>query len=368
MTTESITPQQNVSDIVEAEALAWVVQLTGDEDITEKDLVAFREWINRSPAHGVEINELAEIWGDLNILTTMDEPIRQADKISKQLRKQYARKIWRRRFTIPTLILCSAIVFSIMGRGHFIHRFNSSTIQSASVNIPIVFKSSIGEQQKQTLADGSTITLNTDSHIEVDFTANQRNVRLIKGEALFVVAHDASRPFLVFAKDGIVRAVGTEFSVHILEKGIDVLVAEGSVELSTLSPTKPRPKPRHEAIQAQVLPVKMAHLGIINAGHSAKIVNAKASIEVVSADMIDAELSWQNGLLTFTGQPLEEVIAEVSRYTQLNIILEDVELKKIRIGGVFKSGETDVLFRTLEASFAIRIEATDDYVRIMPKL
>ena len=80
----------SASSLVEAEALAWIAQLNGD-DISEKDLAAFREWVNRSPAHQKEIKELSELWTGLNVLTVMDEPIRQADKLSKQLRKNKAR-------------------------------------------------------------------------------------------------------------------------------------------------------------------------------------------------------------------------------------------------------------------------------------
>lgn len=337
------------SSLVESEALAWIAQLNGD-DISEKDLAAFREWVNRSPAHQKEIKELSELWSGLNILTTMDEPIRQADKVSKQLRKSRARKDWKRRIILPAFagaMAMSVIIVPTM----LMTDTNAPSKYEATVNVPLVFKTAKGEQQTHSFEDGSIITLNTNSYIEVDFTEGQRDVRLLKGEALFSVAHDEKRPFLVFANNGIVRAVGTEFSVHIKNNALDILVSEGSVELSTLKPTKPTLTPTKKSTSV----TKVASLGIIKAGHVAQVKDSKASIALVSNEAINAELSWRVGRLEFTGEGLEEAIAEYTRYTDLNIIISDPELKTINLGGSFPTGELDLFFRTLELQFGIKV-------------
>ena len=350
----NIDETSETSSVVESEALAWIAQLNGD-DVSEKDLAAFREWVNRSPAHQKEIKELSELWTGLNVLTVMDEPIRQADKVSKQLRKNHARKHWKRRFVLPALVgalAMSAIMVSPLLRGDDIQ---SSTYE-ANMSVPLVFKTAKGESQTHSLEDGSVITMNTDSHIEVDFTQGQRDVRLLKGEALFSVAHDERRPFLVFANDGIVRAVGTEFSVHIKGNVFDVLVSEGAVELSTLKPTKPA----SAKVSLSSRATKVASLGIIKAGHAAQVKDSKASIAIVSNDVIDAELSWRVGRLEFTGEGLEEAIAEYTRYTDLNIIITDPELKTIKLGGAFPTGELDLFFKTLEVQFGIKVSQSAD--------
>ena len=337
------------SSVVESEALAWIAQLNGD-DVSEKDLAAFREWVNRSPAHQKEIKELSELWDGLNILTVMDEPIRQADKVSRQLRQNQARKDWRRRIILPALGGAMAMSFLVTSPLWRTTDIDNSTYV-AQMSVPLVFKTAKGEHQTHSLEDGSVITMNTDSHIEVDFTQGQRNVRLLKGEALFSVEHDEKRPFLVFANDGIVRAVGTEFSVHIKDDFIDVLVSEGSVELSTLKPTKPI----STTTTAPIKSTKVASLGIIKAGHAAQVKDSKASIAIVSTDMIDAGLSWRAGRLEFTGEGLEEAIAEYARYSDLNIIISDPELKDIRLGGSFPTNKLDLFFTTLEVQFGIKV-------------
>lgn len=358
--TPTYPPHTPASDNVEAEALAWVVQLNGDE-VTEKDLLAFREWVRRSPAHEREVRELAKIWSDLNILTAMDEPIREADKIYKGLRRSSRLKYWRPRLAIGGGVLAAILAvstISILPRT----AVNDAPIVAAHVSVPIVFKSEIGEQQKHILDDGSDITLNTNSHIEIDFSKTQRTVRLLKGEALFSVAHEESRPFLVFADEGIVRAVGTEFSVRLKDEAIGVIVSEGSVELSALSPTKPNIRP---VLGQEDKTTKVASLGVITAGQSAKIQDAKASVSLQSIEQIKAKHSWQDGNLTFVGEPLQYVVDEVGRYTDLTIIIDDPALASRAFGGVLKIGKTEQLFRVLKAQYGIEaISESDTVIRL----
>src|SRR6202042_1912925 len=90
----------------------------------------------------------------------------------------------------------------------------------------------VGQQRNVTLADGSIVTLNTNTILETDLSRSVRQIYLRKGEAHFQVAHDRSRPFLVHAGDAVVRAVGTEFEVRLREdKHVEVLVNEGRVEV-----------------------------------------------------------------------------------------------------------------------------------------
>lgn len=346
------TPE--ASSVVESEALAWIAQLNGD-DVSEKDLAAFREWVNRSPAHQKEIKEISELWMGLNVLTVMDEPIRQADKVSKRLRKSTARKHRKRRIIIPAL--AGAMAMSLLMISPLLRSDDTAgSTYEANMNVPLVFKTAKGEHQTHSLEDGSVITMNTDSHLEVDFTQGQRDVRLLKGEALFSVAHDERRPFLVFANDGIVRAVGTEFSVHIKDNAIDVLVSEGSVELSTLEPTKPA----SVTSQATASVTKVASLGIIKAGHTAQIKNSQASISNVSEDVIDAELSWRVGRLDFAGEGLEEAIEEYTRYSDLKIIITDPRIKDIRLGGSVPIGQPDKFLSYLEVSLGLKVERAEN--------
>ncbi len=332
------------SSPIESEALAWIAQLDGD-NVSEKDLTAFREWVNRSPAHAKEIRELNSLWGELNVLTDMVEPIAEADAVSRQLRRREHFRTWRRRWALPVGALASLALISI-AVSNYQKDSRPDIVQTAQVKLPKIYQTRIGEHQKYILADGSKVTLNTGSRLEVDFRDDQRRVRLLKGEVLFDVAHDASRPFLVFAGDGIVRAVGTAFVVYLQGNEFDVIVSEGAVELSSVLPT-----PATEVREPNSK--KLASLGIVKAGHKAKYENAAASIATLSDVEMTTKMSWQNGLITFNGETLEEVIQEVKRYTELKIEIRDIELKTLQVGGVFKSGDTESVFANLKANFNI---------------
>ncbi len=344
------------SSLVESEALAWIAQLNGD-NISEQDLAAFREWVNRSPAHQREIKELSQLWSGLNYLTTMDEPIRRADSVAKQLRKRQSRRVWFKRAIVPVCSFAIALIV-VFGLPNVPTMSTDSILSSEEVrlNVPVFLKTEKGEFQVYTLEDGSKITLNTNSHIEVNFSKSQRDVRLLKGEAFFSVAHDEKRPFLVFANDGIVRAVGTAFSVHLKDDGINVLVSEGSVELSAIEPILPTSIMNYASDES----AQMTSLGIIKAGHSAKIADRQASISIVSNETISSELSWRSGRLDFTGEGLEEAIKEYTRYTDQDIKIIDSEIKDIRVGGSFPTGETDLFFKTLELQFGIKVEKVEE--------
>ena len=345
------SPKTTISDNVEAEALAWIAQLDGD-NISEKDLDAFREWVSRSPAHASEIRKLNLFWDELNILTNMAEPIAQADALSRQLRRESTRK-WRYGMggMVAVAMLAGIFILPVFYRQNVP---DQQPIETTSVQIPKIYKAEIGEQQTHTLPDGTVVILNTDSHIEVDFLEDQRRVRLLHGEVLFDVTHDPTRPFLVFAGDGIVRAVGTAFSVRLNGDRVDVVVSKGSVELSSV-----RPESTKKMINDTL---KIASIGIVKAGNAAQIENLSATIETMTENDIRAKLSWQNGLITFRGETLEEVIQEISRYTELDIQLRNPELKNLRLGGVFKSGDLDGLYAILKTNFGISTTIVDNKV------
>jgi hypothetical protein len=92
-----------------------------------------------------------------------------------------------------------------------------------------VYATGIGEQRTVTLSDGSTVELNSQSRLRVAFHPHERDVELLEGQALFHVAHDRTRPFLVQSEGAKVRAVGTQFDVYRKSDGTVITVVEGRV-------------------------------------------------------------------------------------------------------------------------------------------
>jgi transmembrane sensor len=230
-----------------------------------------------------------------------------------------------------------------------------------------IYVTSIGEHSSHTLDDGSVLTLNSNSQVEVNYTQNKRVINLLRGEAHFDVTSDPNRPFEVYAGNRMIKAVGTAFSVYRLENDIKVLVTEGKVDLAIIESTLlvlPESSPEdsitlEQKLAASQLENTVTVIASLEAGQSISIPISSKSfdtpvVKYAQGDLV-RKLSWLDGRLVFAGESLEEVVAEVSRHTPLLIEVTDPELRKLRIGGQFQVGETDALFDVLESGFGIKI-------------
>ena len=199
---------------------------------------------------------------------------------------------------------------------------------AAGIGVVAVMVPAVGAQQYSTakgeirsvpLVDGSVIWLNTDSKVRVDYSNAHRGVLLVAGEALFDVAKDRSRPFVVRADDMSVRAVGTSFSVSRLAgQPIEVLVREGIVDMGRRS--------------ASTAPVRL------NAGARATAAGAgPVRVSVPGDNAVLRSLSWSKGLLDFDGTTLSEAAATFARYSDQRIVIDDPEIARRSVTGLFSS-------------------------------
>lgn len=319
---------------IEVEACAWIAQLDGKTP-SRQDLAAFREWINRSPQHREEITRLAGLWGDLNVLTALAPP-------SKTPARPY-----RNHFLLGTAIIAVCVVLITVVAVLDNHPSMSAAGQNQ------LYSTRVGEQKSVTLADGTKVLLNTDSRVQASYSPQQREVHLLQGEAFFEVAHNAARPFLVYAGANVVRAVGTAFTVRLQKHDVEVVVTDGTVEISAIANTG-------DVAAAQSHSKPIFRLADIKAGQSAAFNQEVESIQSIKPPEIERKLSWREGVLTFSGEPLEQVVDEVSRYTPVTIVISDPAIRKIRIGGYFKVGETDAMLEALETSFGVRVSRVND--------
>lgn len=203
-----------------------------------------------------------------------------------------------------------------------------------------------GEVRVVPLSDGSVITLNTDSAVAVRYSGNLRAISLTRGEALFDVAKDPSRPFVVSAGDVKVRAVGTSFTVRRLEDmPVRVLVQEGVVEVA-----------RRSAQTAK--PIRLA------ANMRAVADAAGPRIDPVSPTDVGRELAWRQGRIAFEGQPLAEAAAEFSRYSDTRIVIEDPRLAREEISGMFQANDPVGFGRAVAEALGTRVEVTENQVRL----
>lgn len=342
------------SEAISSEACAWIAQLeTGA--LTPHDLSAFREWVGRSPRHAAEIQRLAHLAEDVNLVAGMQQPLELAiESFQPMLAAQ-------RRRGMRWLTVAAAVLIAVAGL------FIALDLRQAPQ--PLLIATALGDYRTETLPDGSVVKLNSNSQIEVNYSRDLRRVRLLKGEAFFTVAHDEKVPFLVFAQEKYVRAVGTAFSVRMSGADLAVLVTDGVVELNDSVATLP---------QAGSAPVHSPSVGAasppgvrLRAGQGMTIALEEevrpevAAVVALSEREVQRTLAWREGLLDFTRTPLEEVVAEVSRHTALQIEIADPSLRELQFDGMFRVGQVDELLVALGEAFQIKVERIgDDRVRL----
>jgi transmembrane sensor len=199
--------------------------------------------------------------------------------------------------------------------------------------LPNEYRTGLGEQRSVVLDDGSIVNLNTSSQIEVDYGEQRRLIRLVNGEALFNVVHDAERPFDVAVGDIIVRAVGTQFNVDLRTDRTTVTVVEGKVRVSSARDGAQGDSPGSGVGSRQPLD---------------ELVVAAQRIVVTHAGLGTPEpvrnvapvTAWTQRQLIFESRPLSEVAAEFNRYNRRPILIESAALRSQQVTGVFQANDS----------------------------
>jgi transmembrane sensor len=217
---------------------------------------------------------------------------------------------------------------------------------------PERYASGIGEMRRIALADGSVLLLNTDSEVFVRLTKQQREIQLVRGEALFEVAHDQSRPFVVLANVARVRAVGTAFAVRIQGTRVEVTVTEGVVEVADPVVTTP--------LDARVRRVAAHERAFIASAQPPKV-------EAVATGEVERQFAWREGRVSFEGESLQTAVAEINRHNRRQIVVTDPKLASMPIIGVFRTTDLQGFAAAAAAALNARVIAEGDIIRLQPE-
>ena len=364
----NITPLDQ-PESVQAQASAWLAKLDGDEPSTQ-DLRAFKQWVNENPAHIAAFEKVAAAWDELNILTRLPSLLQQR-QLQEHQQAQQERQQQPRPQLMPErqaslswryLAVAATLVIGLM----VTVQQNLLTPQHA------IYATAVGEQKTVTLPDNSVVQLNTNSRIAFDYRDDVRALYLYQGEAHFTVAKNPERPFEVYAGAGLVRAIGTAFSVMLARSSsdINVIVTEGVVEIAP-EVTPPaaaalaiKPTANTSANPDGISLAAATQNQRVTAGNAVVFNRSQVqAVQKMAADEMQQRLAWQQGLLIFSGDRLEDVVAEISRYTDTKIIIKSDAANNLRIGGQFKVADTRAIFSALEKGFGLKAEyATNSLV------
>lgn len=294
-------------------ALAWFVRMQSGET-TQAERLAHARWLAEADAHRQEYRKLEGLWADFDaIARPVIEPVDRS----------------RRRFLVGSAAgLAASLVGVAAWQGGYLGSLGD-------------FSTGTGEQRTIRLADGSQVTLDADSAIDVGFDAHTRRVHLLQGRAFFDVAADKARPFSVEASKGVATALGTRFSVHRRETFVTVDVEESAVSVvapdaSTIVLTAPES-------------LSYSQRGIAQVG--------RIDTEVAAA--------WRHGKLIFEDQPLGQVIEDVNRYRHGSIRIYGDGLQALRVSGIFDMANPDGVLDTITRTLPISAYRLTDYFVVL---
>ena len=221
----------------------------------------------------------------------------------------------------------------------------------AALPDPVRFYTAKGEVRSETLSDGTIITLGPVSALAVLMTEDKRSVTLRAGEAFFDVARDESRPFVVAANDAEVRVLGTVFEVRRRPTTVEVGVAEGEVEVSVpLQLGEFRQKDRSNALrQRQTL----------QAGQRLAAFSETGLGPVSDADP-KAVGSWRVGSLDYTRASLADVLADASRFSDINITIGDPDIADLQVTATIDPKKLDAALDVLSLALPVEFKRLSD--------
>jgi len=226
----------------------------------------------------------------------------------------------------------------------------------------------IGEHRTIPLADGSRISMNTKTRLHVRYSAHARDIDLIEGEALFVVARDPLRPFRVHARRTIVEALGTEFSVYLGNSGTKIAVTQGQVKVfENFNPTPIILNP-NGLLWTDTSTSELARAPeglVVSAGYEARVsrdsfTDFEVETRRVDLEELERHLAWVNGNLFFNGETLSEAIDEFNRYNWRKLKVIDPAIHDLQLGGEFETTNVDGFIEALNKLYGIRAMSLAD--------
>lgn len=328
----SASPHTGEPEEISAAAARWVARR--DAGLDTAGQAELERWLRADPRHPAAFSRFAQAWSSLD---------RPGAPILREL-GQRARGRRRRRLRAAVAVLVVGITTGLWWQWKMPARHAFVPVASATAYIV---------PETRVLPDGSRVDLRESAEIEVRFApSGPRRVALLRGEAHFAVAKDASRPFVVESGGVRVRAVGTAFSVQHGANEIEVLVTEGRVAIESAA----------------------GLLATVGAGNRAAVPlahGASAVVEPLAAEHAEARLAWRVPRIEFSDTPLARAVDLMNaaprapdEVTRPRLVLDPaaLELSREPVSGLFRAGNADAFVRVLELSLGVRAERRGDEI------
>jgi len=304
---------------VENHAMEWLVKLN-NPNLSDLEIEKFNQWLAESPMHQAAYIRAEQIWA-------------ASEKLVSSGSSKSRLRTWQYALASVVMVLCIGF-----------YQYQINTTESYE------FYTAIGEQKTFDLVDGSKVTLNNQSSIKFSISKNSRKVQLEAGEVLFHVTSDAKRPFDIETHDGMIRVVGTTFSINRYSQSTLVTVVDGRVALGQ------KPLASDSFVASQVL----------SQSQQQTLPDAIKGVEPKQVD-VKAELSWREKRLVVRDEPLNEVVAYLEKTFPVKFAIGSKELSEKRVTAVLDLSNLEQVLLVLETSLSLKIERESDLIRLSEK-
>ena len=325
-------------EAVQTAAADWLARRERGLSVEEQQ--QFSEWLLADVRHAAAVKEIQEAWRFIGKprLTGQADFVMQA--VEQRVHRRSRRKHW-------SLALGSLAAAAALAIGVFV-------LREGGVSAPIELAGRVEiRPERRILPDGSVVELKTGADISFDFSPEQRGVRLVRGEAHFVVTKDPKRPFVVTAGKVTVRAVGTAFAVRVDPTVVDVLVTEGRVAVQQVAPAAPASAP---AVDVAPTYLDAGNRAVVPV---AAVAGEPLEVQSVAAGQIESALAWRSMRVEFTATPLTEIVTRLNRQNAAQLSLAEPALGELRISGIFWLDDPHGFARLIEASAGLRATSGD---------
>jgi transmembrane sensor len=321
-TTEEKEPDCSSAEL--DEAAVWMARLHAPERTASVER-GFRRWLAEKPSHAAAFETISTAWDLTGALQRRPFP-----KLTRWERAGFRSGFLRAAAAVGSVAALAilAIIFYVRAGG---------------------YATAVGEQRVLTLDDGTRVTLNTSSRVVIDYSESERRVNLKQGEALFEVARNPGRPFIVVAGEQLVRALGTEFIVRRDERQLAVTLLEGKVTVSPEAHEPPGPPPGRDtpaAGQAEVFTLTPGQRLTLSS-------SAPPHLDSPSINQLSA---WRLGQVELDDASLAEAVAEMNRYSATQLIVATPQAAALRINGVFRVGDAAGFAAAVARSYGLKLE------------
>ena len=335
----SVLTHEGRLDAAREQAALWCVRLA-DGDLTLAEQTALQAWFEADETHRGLLDDAVAAWRVVEEQASNPGMIALRGEALEDLRRAQSER-WARPDRRPALWTALAACLVVAVAAGIAWR----------ANLPDVYRTTEGERRIVELADGSRASLDSATVLKVKYESGRRRLWLESGRAKFSVAKDPLRPFSVAAGDKLVVATGTVFSVERLTGQMRVVLYEGHVAvLDDRTGRSDTPVPiRIGAVPAEKL---------LTPDHElvASTTAAAEATVVTPTDPVRAR-AWENGQLVFQDEPMDLAVERVNRYARDKLKIGDPDVARLRISGVFTSGDTNAFVDGVTAVLPVRAQA-----------